>query len=54
MIILLTTTKKIEINYVKLDFKLDFGFTPQALKTSEIYLKIEHFHLKEFLKRGID
>ena len=46
--------KKIELYFVKIDFKLDFGPTLQTLITSEIYLNIEHFHLTEFLKRGIE
>ena len=45
--------KKFEIYYVKLDFKLDFGPTFQALVTSEICLNVELFHSIEFLERRI-
>ena len=54
MIILLTTTEKFELFYVKIDFQLDFSPTLQALITSEFYLKIIHFDLNEFSQRGIE
>ena len=42
--------KKIEISCVKLDFRLDFGTTIQALITSEIDLNISLFDSLEFLQ----